>query len=705
MHSSSPPSLVKPVITVDIRGGLAVVDPPVAALEAELEYSRATFDAGGPVGYRRAVETKALFTRDFRGRLVVPTGLVPRIVERLECLGYRVTVNDLREFDTSKLAVDSAFVARTFPEDREFIAAVTNNPIGQIQVGGIREMDFCLFLMCRVFCAARIAVAAATKQQARRLRNILAKATAERVGLCGGIFPLTTLPRITVGTYTELAALRYIAAQILILADGVQATGEVAKRAVGSTTFDAMHVYSFVRVGQRLDAASSLCLEAMSGRIIFSVEPDLAAVHVAAVRPPTSVDTSGLESLQRKRAAFWANEGRNNFVARVATAATACDTRRLRELGVCLDDAELPAAAVQGWRVAVVVESPEHGRALQRLLPDWQMKTRMPAIKDVVSDGGGHIGSIVTLAYAARHGIDADVVVRCDGGGAFQIPGFPPERGDAAECRLLVDVTDDFDDRARRDARQRSADYVRRGWLNPGSLSRGTPGASRRPAPPDEEATAAHSLAVAADGSTAGTRKAREAARLGDSHGAGLHARPATTDERVTNPREPEHGTATSTPTRPTAAPQQDQSTPATTTATADPQGSNAAACQRPAATYEGAQNLTTQATRTQHTHAIRTQTSCDRHPNSRNNPDARTTPPPQHPGDPPPQRRPPPPPPRETPQHLPQPSEAPRTPQPGCAPHPPRPYHAPAHGPTRFTHCPATHHRPGPTPCRDQRP
>ena len=56
------------------------------------------FAPGGEQGYSSGVNTYKLYSRDHRGRLAIPKGLVPRVITRIESLGMTVIVTDHRQF-------------------------------------------------------------------------------------------------------------------------------------------------------------------------------------------------------------------------------------------------------------------------------------------------------------------------------------------------------------------------------------------------------------------------------------------------------------------------------------------------------------------------------------------------------------------------------------------------------------------------------
>jgi hypothetical protein len=118
------------------------------------------------------------------------------------------------------------------------------------------------------------------------------------------------------------------------------------------------------------------------------------------------------------------------------------------------------------YRVAILVESPEHGRQLRALLEDWPLLT---------DQGDAHLRDkdepqsskavIVTLAYAARRGIKADVIIRATGTEwGLCIKRFPPrQRKTGPKEIVVIDFADQAPAPAKADTERRIAGYKRQG--------------------------------------------------------------------------------------------------------------------------------------------------------------------------------------------------------------------------------------------------
>jgi hypothetical protein len=79
----------------DLRHHTAVVDPPIPAVAAALTYSRREFGAGGACGLMETVVTKSSYMFDYRGRIGLPAGLIPRVTMVLRNTGYAVVMQTI----------------------------------------------------------------------------------------------------------------------------------------------------------------------------------------------------------------------------------------------------------------------------------------------------------------------------------------------------------------------------------------------------------------------------------------------------------------------------------------------------------------------------------------------------------------------------------------------------------------------------------
>jgi hypothetical protein len=184
-------------------------------------------------------------------------------------------------------------------------------------------------------------------------------------------------------------------------------------------------------------------------------------VNVAVVNVPPVAVREARDALERKRTEYWRNAPRNGLIASVARGVLSANWRRLRAHG--LPEAVVREAGHGDRRVAMLVESPEHGRELKRLLPDWTLCDATTHASCDVHDGGPRI---VTLVYAAKHGVSADVVIRATGTPfPLTVKNFPGARDEGDDrAVLLVDFFDVGSVRRENESRARFHDYTERGY-------------------------------------------------------------------------------------------------------------------------------------------------------------------------------------------------------------------------------------------------
>jgi hypothetical protein len=174
-------------------------------------------------------------------------------------------------------------------------------------------------------------------------------------------------------------------------------------------------------------------------------------------------------ALKRKRRTLWHHTARNLLVARVAAACRARDRKVLKEMGVPHTRRKGRAGAA---RVAVLVESTEHARALGALLPGWEVLDAVPTLgaeEEPQDEDGGEeartasAGRVLTWMRAFRHWIRADVLVRATGWRGRL--GLDPweEWVRPSGGVLVIDFDDAWDGRAEADTEARVREYEAQG--------------------------------------------------------------------------------------------------------------------------------------------------------------------------------------------------------------------------------------------------
>jgi hypothetical protein len=466
------PRKSSPSVTITVSGTAARMNPRVAEVERDLACEQVVFHAGGERGYGSKLKPVIFSTVHGDGSLQFAVGFLPRVVEKLGSIGYQVHLDDTRDFATG-CAVDGEFVKSAWREARAVMDAIVKHPMGQIVVGGDRDAVYVAFLICRMFPQARIAFATATNEHASGLRRRLGQALGEGVPLCGPGVSLQP-ERLSVGTFVQLTRLEYYPADVLVLADGIEATGGVGIGIYKRLDLHNTRVYSIRRVGAALGELSQLTLEAMGGPAIYRADPEPAPVTVMVVESGCFPNAKVGVGLERKRVAFWRHSHRNELIARMAQVVATQDMKALWAMGLFLTFERPPVADLSTWRVTVLVEGPEHGRALRKLLPGWPLLAQLPGALPKRAAGSPGTGTITTMMHADKHGVGGTVLIRADGGGPMAIRGFPPTRDQVTGTRFLIDICDDFDNQTIRDGQARQQAYRRLGWTVAGETARNT---------------------------------------------------------------------------------------------------------------------------------------------------------------------------------------------------------------------------------------
>ena len=448
---------VKVIVT---RDHVAVLDPPTIRLRPMLEVERQVFTPGGPRGWRRSTHAEWFWRIDLKGRLRVPAGMLPRALGLLAADKRRVEVEDQRR-PGRRLGVDEEAHARLDAEGRSLVDSLAAAPQGQVEVRDAAAAIRACVAICAAFREARVAVAVATRRDARTLRHKLADALGEPVGLAMTGPCRIKLDRCVVGSYPNIPRRDAGYWDILLLPRGVELGGDAVVWMVPE--MHARRIYALVEPRHRADRRVALRLEQIAGAVVHAAEASPAPPGVVMIPMPVPPASHGDSPLDTKRKLYWHHDARNRRVVEVAMAIAAGDRRAASRLGV-------PAAAVKmsgdhRRRVAILVESTEHGRVLLARIPGATMHATSSgthpenpadtnAPKSVIPD-------IVTAAYADRHGVDADVVVRSTGG-VDPLRVHAPSASGARRVAVVVDCDDRHHPRAVADTRRRVADYRRR---------------------------------------------------------------------------------------------------------------------------------------------------------------------------------------------------------------------------------------------------
>lgn len=403
-------------VTIEIVGTRARTDRAVAAVLPDLECAVRVYKSGGEFGYREAIHAIRFHDRNELGRFVFTAGLVPRIQTRLESLGCKVDVIDRRRFG-KQYEVDNTVVVEAQGLDKQLIDAVLAEPRGQIEVRTHRDRLRYISLICSLYHEAQILIAVARKRDAWGIWRRLSEAVERPVDLAKTRNWKSTRP-ILVCTHAVLETCGPWQWQIVLLADvdeitaSIDADGMLANtvvRGLSDRRMTTQRVYGFRRPGVSRKQPQEMVIEAFVGPTIFRADTTRAAVNVVVLDGETMRIRNTKDPLEWKRRAYWRNAERNDTIAAAAKAIASGDADQILGVSSAMFAPLLPDPDAR--RIAVLVESVEHGRQLQQRLPGWRLMTAIPGERE-----GGRKTSprrtIITQARAAATRIRPDVLIR-----------------------------------------------------------------------------------------------------------------------------------------------------------------------------------------------------------------------------------------------------------------------------------------------------
>lgn len=463
IRTSPEPAAGAPALVIRADGVVARIDQPPREVLEELVVGRRAFAADGRGGVRRDWEPEDLFDLDPDGRLAFFAGLVPRVAAAARRAGYAVEVRDEGEPTIAAAPVDDLGLD---PDRRRLAADLAGCRRGVVLALTRADRIATIDLILELFAPGRVMIVTKTRDEAREISRALRAGRREPVA-CYTRQRTQSDIRVQVGT---AGGLDLADARVVIFADATQALHEGIRNY--RDVLRRQRIYGLL--DPRVDPArrERLVIEACLGPVVGRVgpagapTPDVVAVFAdwpGGERPDEPL------GLGWKRGSIWDNAERNAAVARLANALAGGDAEVLWGSGLFLDEeiAGLPDAL----RIAVLVESAEHARALGRLLPGWRLLHA--GGEAPVDAGGGAAGgpdlSIVTMTCAHDRGrLAADVVIRADG---TPWPLDLPLRADGpvdggGRPVLLVDLADHQDGTARDATRRRWLAYRRRGWAS-----------------------------------------------------------------------------------------------------------------------------------------------------------------------------------------------------------------------------------------------
>jgi hypothetical protein len=431
-------------VRVSVSGTVALVEGlPRSEIPSYLLTTATIPQPGGKRGVRLRAERQR-HARFVPAGLLIPAGLAPRVVAEVERTGRAVELRDETK-NLPGLDVEELALARLGPREAAFIASIRAQHRGLISAPKIEDRVALVAAAAVALPHARVSIGVASRALAVSFHARLSRWLREPVALHhkhGVVFSEERLRVATAGSLDPWWS------DLVLFVESTDAVTGLFLPTM-SELKHGQAAFGFVDESKRLGERERLRLEGCLGPIIHRVGPGTARVSVLVVELEPVQTLNVRDALERKRRALWGNQVRNKVIARTATQ-LANESKRLA-----------------AKRVAVLVESPEHGRALARLLNGWPLLDRRPERRDGPRDDGElPARSIVTYARARQLGIlDVDVLVRADGGG-WPLPsiGFPRLTDAIRADVTLVDFDDNGDARLTSDTQNRLSDYRGRGW-------------------------------------------------------------------------------------------------------------------------------------------------------------------------------------------------------------------------------------------------
>ena len=450
-----------PTVTVGIGDLFGWVDHPVASRVVPLLQRRVhCFTLDRHVGVQHITHCENSFREDECG-IYFPAGLISRVVGHLTGMGYTCSLDDQRQWKHSQL-VDSSLLASPdlSAEEAEFLRHIAGSNRGINLVSDADEVVRRIGLAAALFPESRILVIAKNRAAVNRLKKGLAKLADRPVIDHSDNY--SKHPDGIMVTTSFLAGLwcwRYW--NTVIISDVESAT----TKWMIAQNIELRHLptYCIFNAANLPTDSRRIMLEENFGPIVGGERDDQSeAVAVVFADTLAPGDRRNDRGLKRKRSLFWHNQQRNDQIAGIARAFVENELDTLTGYGLDAGHVVI-AGSISNSSVAILVESPEQGRQLQRHLPGWKLRDIHSNSVCVPGIGNREIG---TFCCADRWGIHADVLIRADGTGDWPLGTgrFPSRLVGTTGSPMLIDFSDRMDRQSKRDTASRRAAYKALEW-------------------------------------------------------------------------------------------------------------------------------------------------------------------------------------------------------------------------------------------------
>ena len=475
-------------VTINQSGNLLELqNAPMEILHPELSYKYRNMDFTGFKKRSIEIEEKLLYNIEPDGKVIVPAGMLSRILNVLKEYGYTANYTDLRtkvfpkpDFNSLKTLIpdlefregQKEIIAQLITKDRGIIVAPTG--FGKSTIAR---------MVCALYPTARIIIAAPSTDIIAGTYRRIHEITPD-VGRVGDGFKETN-KRITVCVTNSLLRADIEKCDIFIYDEVHTAAAEVTSQNIAMVRNAKMFGFTATPSG-RSDGAE-LVVEALFGPILYKMDYEKAAgagiispIKVAMV----DVDTDKCfpcsdkpTKVAKKRWCYWRNEARNRCIASASK-----DIPRAYGLP---DDAQS----------LILVETVEHAFNIAKNLPEytvvyanaspakfakWKKQGLVPESHIMLSDKSrayllhqfetGKLRKVIATSTWGT-GVDfvnLDVLVYASGAPgeirATQWPGRNSRKRPGKDFGLVIDFRDQWDVWTRGRAAARERCYKKHGW-------------------------------------------------------------------------------------------------------------------------------------------------------------------------------------------------------------------------------------------------
>lgn len=390
-----------------------------------------------PVQYARLEGDRACFS----------PGLVAWVGNELARQGFTVEVDDRRTLP-KPLRIPLVKMDAAPPGEDDLLDALFLHTRGQIEVANTQEMLKQIAVIVRSFPKCQILVISPTVRRARQMWYWLDHRFPYYVQLARGSW-LRKRPIVCTTPCYDRSPGTW---QIVLITDPPELSRDSAVEKITSSFKGPQRIYAFPRRDWRPGPVEALAVQNVAGPVIYRTHP-IAAINRQVCRAAQFYFPPSQPGLEAKRQ-VWQHPGRNDMIAKIATAFAQRDCTALWELGLMLRETDVKwlETVENKIRVTVLVESTEQGMQLQRRLAEWRLLTTsaLPIstinTTNITTTITNTSKTIMTMVYAREHGIETDVLIRADGssdGGMMMLPGLTPAHYPAHDGMVvLVEVED-----------------------------------------------------------------------------------------------------------------------------------------------------------------------------------------------------------------------------------------------------------------------